>query len=118
MPVNWGLLNRADYENFDRVKEMLVMYNTHERNAYRGDTVAHSILVDLHTAIYSGVLTRKQLEAVEMYCIDNLTMDDIGKSLGIGKPRVFNRLHGAIRNIQKILVSGELFSVDREQNTP
>ena len=109
MPVNWGLLNRADYENFDRVKEMLVMYNTHERNAYRGDTVAHSILVDLHTAIYSGVLTRKQLEAVEMYCIYNMTQEMIGVQLGISRQKVGTRVDRAVKAIQSVLVSGKLF---------
>lgn len=110
MSVNWDLLNRADYEDFDKLKEMLVLYNTHKRNAARGDSTAHAILIDLTEAIYSGVLTEKQLEVVELYCMHSMTHEAIGTYLEISKQSVGERIHGAIKCIQKMLISGELFS--------
>jgi len=107
--VNDALLNQADYEKFGAVKSMLALFRSHERAAYRGDTVAHSILVDLQEAIYSGVLTDAQLEAVEMYFVYGHTQDDIALSLGIGRQRVHSRINSAVRNIQKILNSGDLY---------
>ena len=109
MSCNWDLLNRADYEDFHQLKQMLILYNTHERNAARGDTVSAAIYVDLKTAIYSGVLTEKQLEAVELFCMHNMTYESIGQYLDIGHPRVIGRVHRAVRSIQKSLLSGNLY---------
>ena len=109
MSLNWDLLNRADYENFSRVKEMLVLYNAHKRNAARGDTVSHSILVDLSTAIYSGVLTRKQLEAIELFCMHNMKQDAIGAKLGVSHRAIGLRINAGVKTIQKLLLSGNLY---------
>ena len=108
--VNYDLLNRADYEDFGRMKEMLALYNSHERNAERGDSVAHSILIDLQTAIYTpGVLTKKQLEAVELYFMHFVTQEEIGAEFSVSRRAIGYRLDAAIKNIQKILLSGKLF---------
>ncbi len=107
--VNDALLNEADYEKFGAVKAMLSMFNSHERAAYRGDTVAHSILVDLKEAIYSGVLTKPQLLAVEMYFIEGHTQQDVAVEFGISRQSVQGRVNSAVRNIQKVLNSGELY---------
>ena len=114
MSLNWDLLNRADYENFSRVKEMLVLYNAHKRNAARGDTVSHSILVDLSTAIYSGVLTRKQLEVIELYCMHNMKQDAIGAKLGLNKTNISRRIDRAIKAIQNLLNSGKLYTKQQQ----
>ena len=107
---NWNLLERADYEDFDSMKEMLVLYNWHKLRAAKGDSVALSILVDLHTAIYSGVLTRKQLEVVELYCMHNITQENIAAALGVNQRAISYRINGAVKVIQKTLLSGELFN--------
>ncbi len=107
--VNDALLNEADYEKFGAVKSMLAMFNSHERAAYRGDTVAHSILVDLKEAIYSGVLTGPQLEAIELYFVRGHTQQDVSLMLGISRQSVQGRVNSAVRNIQKVLNSGELY---------
>ena len=112
MSVNWDLLNRADYESFSGVKEMLVLYNAHKRNAARGDTVSHSILMDLDAAIYSGVLTKKQLEAVELFCMHNMPQEKIAEYIKVSREAIKFRLEAAVNNIQKILISGRLFQVD------
>ena len=109
-PTNWDLLNRANYENFHQVKEMLVLYNTHKRNALRGCSVSHSILMDLDAAIYSGVLTKKQLEAVELFCMHNMTMERMAEYLKVSKMAISYRVDAAVKNIQSILLSGKLFN--------
>ena len=107
--MNDALLNEADYEKFGAVKSMMAMYRSLERSAYRGDTVAHSIFVDIKEAIYSGVLTPYQLEIVEMYFLSGHTQDDVAMKLGVGKPRVHARINAAVRNVQKVLNSGDLY---------
>ena len=108
-PVNWDLLNRADYEDFNSVKEMLVLYNTHKRNALKGCSVSHSILIDLNEAIYSGILTKKQLEAVELVCMHNKTYESVAVELKVSHVAIVYRIKVAAKAIQKILLSGNLY---------
>ena len=108
--LNDALLNEANYSDTKALKKMLTLYSRHERDAYRGDSVAHVIWIDLKTAINSGVLTPKQREVVKLRCIGGLQTDKIGEMLGIKRQSVQDRLEGAVKNLQKILLSGDLYA--------
>lgn len=108
-PINHALLNEVEYETYNGMKMALTLYNYLDRCSRRGDTVAHSILVDLKTAIYSGYLTERQLEAVELYFIYCMTQDDIARIFGISKQGVSRIISRSVRTIQKTLQSGELY---------
>ena len=107
---NEALLNEIDYNNFFGVKKALAMYNALERLSEKGDTVALSILIDLKTAIYKPkLLTPKQLEVVELYFMHRMPIRQIASDLGVSFQAISYRLVGAIKNIQRALLSGELF---------
>ena len=59
--TNWELLRWADYSNPKRIKALLMRMNNLLLLAEKGDTVAHSIYIDLKNALYTkGVLSDKQ----------------------------------------------------------
>lgn len=58
--MNWVLLNYADYQSTSRIKRLLKSKGSLHKLAERGDQVAHSICIDLETALQ--VLTPKQLD--------------------------------------------------------
>lgn len=106
---NEALMNEIDYSQFSGVKKALALYNGLERGSRKGDTVAHSILIDLKAAIHFGRLTEKQLEVVELYFLRCMPQEQIANVLSISKQSVSERLNGAVRKIQKTLLSGRLF---------
>lgn len=110
---NWDLLNRANYEEFDKVKEMMCLYTALEKWAHWescGDRISASIFMDMKNAFYmEGVLTVKQREVVELICYYHFTQGMVSEFLRIGQRAVSYRFDGAVANIQKILLSGKLF---------
>ncbi|EMT54738.1 RNA polymerase sigma factor sigK Sigma-K factor [Brevibacillus borstelensis AK1] len=58
------------------------------RRFERGDYAACDVLIDLATAIKAAKLTARQTEALRLYYVDDLTMEDVGQRMGIGKQRV------------------------------
>lgn len=106
--INDALLNAANYEDFHSMKEMVAMYSGLERSIYFGDSVAHSIFVDIKEAL--GVLSPKQKEAVRLCYMDMLPVRDAAASLGISLDSMQSRLNGAVRKMQKVLLSGELYT--------
>ncbi|NLJ59296.1 MAG: sigma-70 family RNA polymerase sigma factor [Tissierellia bacterium] len=103
-------MNEIDYEKFSGVKKALAMYNGLERGSYKGDTAAHSILIDIKRAVICGGLTEKQMEVVWLYFLRCMPQEQIARKLSISRQSVNERLNGAIRKIQKTLLSGELYS--------
>jgi predicted DNA-binding protein (UPF0251 family) len=111
---NWDLLNRADYNDFNRVKEMMCLYTALEKWAHWescGDRISASIFTDIRDAIYmEGVLTVKQREVVELICYFHFTQDMVAEFLKIRRQSVGNRFDGAVVNIQKALLQGKIFN--------
>ncbi len=108
--VNDALLNMADYERFGAVKKLLAMYTNHQYRAKKGDQVAHSILIDLRAAMYSGALNGKQLETAQLYFIHKESQDEIAAKEGVSQQAVSRRVNKVVRSIQDALLSGNLFN--------
>jgi len=64
------------------------LHRLRSRRFEKGDYHASDILIDLATAIKAAKLTARQTEALSLYYVDDLTMEDVGARMGIGKQRV------------------------------
>lgn len=75
----------------DRTGVDMLLADAHRlmsRRYHSGDYVASDILIDLATAIKAAKLTARQTEAFRLYYVDDLSMEDVGVRMGIGKQRV------------------------------
>lgn len=75
-----------DREGVDAL--LSVVHRLGARRFERGDYAACDVLIDLATAIKAAKLTARQTEALRLYYVDDLTMEDVGARMGIGKQRV------------------------------
>ena len=110
--LNHALLNQANYEDLGTMKSLLRRYNEHSRGAMRGDSVAHSILIDLKDAICYANLTEKQLETVELHCLHCMTEDAISVKLSVGRSTIQKRFESATKKIQDFLLDKTIKSTD------
>lgn len=60
-------------------------------------------------------LTGRQRECIELYFMERLTMDEIGKRLGIGKSTVYKHLHTAKARIRRVLAYAEAFQAAMDE---
>jgi DNA-binding CsgD family transcriptional regulator len=58
------------------------------RRFERGDYAACDVLIDLASAIAAARLTPRQREALRLYYVEDLTLEDVGARMGIAKERV------------------------------
>ena len=63
-------------------------------------------------------LTGRQRECVEMYFMERMTMEEIGKKLGIGKSTVYKHLKTAKAHIRRVLAYAQAFQavMDEEED--
>ncbi|MBG9774238.1 sigma factor-like helix-turn-helix DNA-binding protein [Brevibacillus laterosporus] len=54
----------------------------------RGDYAACDVLIDLAEAIERAGLTAREKEALSLYYLDDLTQEEAGRTLGVGRRRV------------------------------
>jgi predicted DNA-binding protein (UPF0251 family) len=108
--LNWELLDSADYEKFNAVKRMVILYSWLEKKAIAGDTVAAAIWIDIKNAIYSEPpLKGKQLEVVELVSQHYLTQEQVGLEMCISQQAVSRLLNRAVNTIMNKLNSGKMY---------
>lgn len=99
--MNWVLLNYADYQKTDCIKRLLKSKGSLRRLAERGDQVAHSICIDLETAL--EVLTKKQLEYLLPW-LAGYTQAEIAAYHGVGRDDVTHLICNGCRKIKGFLL--------------
>jgi predicted DNA-binding protein (UPF0251 family) len=57
------------------------------RRFEKGDYAASDILIDLATAIKAARLTRRQAEALRLYYVEDMTLEDVGAAMGLASGR-------------------------------
>jgi hypothetical protein len=57
------------------------------RRFERGDYAASDVLIDLANAIKAAGLTPRQREALRLYYIEDMTLEDVGAAMGLASGR-------------------------------
>jgi DNA-directed RNA polymerase specialized sigma24 family protein len=57
------------------------------RRFERGDYAASDVLIDLARAIQAARLTPRQREALRLYYIEDMTLEDVGTAMGLASGR-------------------------------
>jgi DNA-directed RNA polymerase specialized sigma24 family protein len=99
--LNWALLNRADYENTGIIKSLLMHLNDLLNCATRGDTVAHSVYIDLMGAL-ENVATLKQGSYLQLW-LDGYSQEEIAEKYQISQPTVNIRITQIAKKISNYL---------------
>ena len=104
MACNWELMNYARYDSPHIVKGLLRRKGSLTHYARKGDSVAHSILIDLNDAMDAdGVLTFKQRKYLKLW-LDGHRQIDIAAMHRTSQDNVAHIINRATRNISIHLV--------------
>ena len=103
MACNWELMNYARYDSPHIVKGLLRRKGSLTHYARKGDSVAHSILIDLDEAMKAeGVLTFKQRKYLKLW-LDGHRQIDIAAMHRVSQETVTQTIMRGIRNISVFL---------------
>jgi predicted DNA-binding protein (UPF0251 family) len=111
---NVNTANSYNYERTTSVKKALRNFlRLEEKAVTHGNYDALAILSDLKTGLgmyKSGpaLLTKRQLECVQLCLIEDLTEAEAAYELGVSQQAVHYGLKAGIRRIQKYLLSGRI----------
>lgn len=86
-----------------RAKAILRNYHALEARKYVGDLDAICTLVDLERAIAKAELTARQLEALRLVFIEDLTQKSAGERMGIARQNVKIYVDSALKKIDDVL---------------
>jgi DNA-directed RNA polymerase specialized sigma24 family protein len=100
--INWELLNRADYENPGVIKTLLRHLDDLINCATRGDSVAHSIYIDLVDAV-ENVSTPKPGFYLQQW-LDGYSQDEIAVKHQVSRQAVNIAIHRITKNISNYLL--------------
>jgi len=104
LACNWELMNYARYDSPHIVKGLLRRKGSLTHYARKGDSVAHSILIDLNDAMDAeGVLTFKQRKYLKLW-LDGHRQIDIAAMHRTSQDNVAHIINRATRNISIYLV--------------
>lgn len=107
---NIQLMAMADYSNVKKLMNLYRKYNSFKALAETGDTVAACIYIDLKTALHHpGVLTDRQRECIIGHLINHSTFRELEYDLEIDKAGIHYHINIALKRLQTILESGELY---------
>ncbi|MBG9788707.1 sigma factor-like helix-turn-helix DNA-binding protein [Brevibacillus laterosporus] len=68
----------------------------------RGDYAACDVLIDLAEAIERAGLTDREKEALSLYYLDDLTQEEAGRTVGVGKPRINQLVNTGLKRIATV----------------
>jgi predicted DNA-binding protein (UPF0251 family) len=99
------------------VKRLLRDYHALVSRQYTGDYDAVILLTDLWSAVESAKLTDRQRQALTLYFVEDLRMEDVGKRMGIRKHTASLYVKAALTKIAAVYERwawlGEGYSVTR-----
>jgi predicted DNA-binding protein (UPF0251 family) len=81
---------------------LLTDYHALKIRRFNGDTAASDILIDLESAIEMAQLTGRQSEALRLVYEEDLTQEEAGKRMGVGRRAVGYHVEDAIDAISEI----------------
>jgi len=100
---NWELMNYARYDSPHIVKGLLRRKGSLTHYARKGDSVAHSILIDLDEAMKAeGVLTFKQKKYLKLW-LDGYRQIDIAAMHRRSQNTVSEVINKGVKNISAYL---------------
>lgn len=88
--------------NPSNLRLLLADYSALVQRQYAGDYDATVILVDLAQAIERAGLTAKQLQALRLVYVDDLTQEEAGKRMGVIREAIKNYVEDAVNKIAEI----------------
>lgn len=103
------LMNIANYDEPEQLRNLLQNYRSLRALFHLGDTVAGSIYIDLHTALSSGSLTHLQLQCIVLHLVDGMSLLEVAFELDKAKTTIQGHVEGGIRRLGSCLLSGELY---------
>ena len=95
----------AKYPALDSPANLRILlgdYHALKLRRFNGDTSASDILIDLESAIELAQLTGRQSEALRLVYEEDLTQEEAGKRMGIGRRAVGYHVEDAIDAIAEI----------------
>jgi DNA-binding CsgD family transcriptional regulator len=101
--MNWEMLNDAEYQYYPTVKRFLRKMQQLKHCARKGDSVAHSIYLDLRYAVYAkDVLSFKQRRYIQLW-IDGYKVMDIAQKYRVSPATVTQTIKRGSKNISTYL---------------
>ena len=100
--TNWTLLNFTNYERTSCIKQLIKNMDNLYKLAEKGDTVAHSIYIDLDSAINGGIFTKKQAIYLCLWA-KGYTQKDIGLMYRIKQETVSEVIANSVMRIKEYL---------------
>lgn len=102
----------------DRTGVDMLLADAHRlasRRYHSGDYAACDVLIDLAAAIANARLTPRQTEALRLYYVDDLTMEDVGARMGIGKQRVSRLVITGLNRVAAVYARWNYGELSRKQ---
>jgi hypothetical protein len=81
---------------------LLADYHALINRKYAGDYDAVVVLTDLAKAVEMADLTAKQLQALRLVYVDDLTQEEAGKRMGVIREAIKNYVEDAVNKIAEI----------------
>ena len=106
--INHRLLNKMDYSNIKVLKGAIgSMYNLQE-NGMNGDSVALSIYIDVHDAVYgqNSPLNDKQKKAIDLNLVHCISQYEVAEMMGMSQRMVNHYSYQELRKISEFLMKG------------
>jgi predicted DNA-binding protein (UPF0251 family) len=87
------------------------------RRFERGDYAACDVLIDLASAIKAARLTPRQREALRLYYVEDLTLEDVGTAMGLasGRKRASRLVITGLNRIAAVFARWNYGEVTREE---
>jgi DNA-directed RNA polymerase specialized sigma24 family protein len=95
-------MNKIDYENIRSIRALCRQYFNLKELARKGDTVAHSILLDIQAGINS--LTQRQREAIMLSLIFSFTQSETAEVMGVSQQRITFLTMSGLEGIKTFLI--------------
>jgi len=100
---NHELLNLADYTKKDVIRYLLNNYTRLRSMVDRGDSVAHSIIMDLNCCLEHEYLQDTQREALIDFYIKQYRLTELAEDYKLTPEGVKYRIQGGINRIYELL---------------
>jgi DNA-directed RNA polymerase specialized sigma24 family protein len=95
-------MNRCDYSSSGVIKSLLMHMDDLLNCAERGDTVAHSIAIDLMDAVEHEA-TQKQGSCMQLW-LGGYSQEEIAEKFQVTQQAVADRIHIIAKNISNFLM--------------
>lgn len=106
--VNYELLHRTDYKNYNTVRGLVKNMTGFLKLAERGDTVAHSILIDVKGALYGkrSPLNNNQRRALHFNLVYDIPQYEVAEMMQTSQRMISYYVKSGLDAVRKYLMLG------------